>query len=75
MLFVKWNIIGLTRAERRKAMMKILMSVHPERVAKILFGEKKFEYRRIAAKQDVDSPIIYETTPVNRVVGKNTRSL
>ena len=50
--------------------MKMLMSIHPEHVAKILSGEKKFEYRRIAAKQDVDSLIIYETTPVQRVVAE-----
>lgn len=51
-------------------MRKILISINPEHVAKILSGEKKFEYRTKAAKQDVDSLIIYETTPVKRVVAE-----
>jgi len=46
------------------------MSIHPMHVAKILSGEKKYEYRRKAAKQDVDSLIIYETTPVKKVVAE-----
>ena len=49
-------------------MRKILISINPEHVAKILSGEKKFEYRTKDAKRDVDSLIIYETTPVKRVV-------
>ena len=51
-------------------MRKILISIHPEHVAKILSGEKKFEYRTKAPKRDVDSLIIYETTPVKRVVAE-----
>ena len=51
-------------------MRKILISINPEHVAKILSGEKKFEYRTKAAKQDVDSLVIYETTPVKRVVAE-----
>lgn len=51
-------------------MRKILISINPEHVAKILSGEKKFEYRTKAAKRDVDSLIIYETTPVKRVVAE-----
>ena len=51
-------------------MRKILISINPEHVAKILSGEKKFEYRTKAAKKDADSLIIYETTPVKRVVAE-----
>ena len=50
--------------------MKIIISINPEHVAKILSGEKKFEYRTKAAKKDVDSLIIYETTPVKRIVAE-----
>ena len=50
--------------------MKILISINPEHVAKILSGEKRFEYRTKAAKKDVDSLIIYETTPVKRIVAE-----
>ncbi len=51
-------------------MIKILISINPEHVAKILSGEKKYEYRTKAAKKDVHSLIIYETTPVKRVVAE-----
>lgn len=51
-------------------MRKILISINPRHVAKILSGEKKFEYRTKAAKKDAESLIIYETTPVKRVVAE-----
>lgn len=51
-------------------MRKILISINPEHVEKILSGEKRFEFRTKAAKKDVDSLIIYETTPVKRVVAE-----
>lgn len=49
---------------------KILISINPEHVENILNGSKKYEYRKIAAKQDISSIIIYETTPVKRVVAE-----
>ena len=51
-------------------MSKILISINPEHARKILSGEKKYEYRTKAAKRDVDSLIIYETTPIKRVVAE-----
>ena len=51
-------------------MRKILISINPEHVDSIISGIKKFEYRRKAAKQDVSSIIIYETTPIKRVVAE-----
>lgn len=51
-------------------MRKILISINPEHVAKILTGEKKFEYRTKIAQKDIDTLVIYETTPVKRVVGE-----
>ena len=51
-------------------MRKILISINPEHVDNIINGIKKFEYRRKAAKKDVSSIIIYETTPVKRVVAE-----
>ena len=50
--------------------MKILISINQEHVAKILSGEKRFEYRTKTAKKDVDPLIIYETTPVRRIVAE-----
>ena len=51
-------------------MKKILLSINPEHVSKILSGEKVFEYRTKVAKQDVKSLLIYETSPVKRVVAE-----
>ena len=51
-------------------MAKILISINPEHVEKILSGEKRFEYRTKAAKKDIDSLLIYETYPVKRVVAE-----
>lgn len=49
---------------------KILISINPEHVQNIIKGIKKYEYRKIAAKQDVSSIIIYETTPVKKIVAE-----
>lgn len=49
---------------------KIVISINPEYVKKIISGEKKYEYRTKAAKQDVDKIIIYETTPVKKIVAE-----
>ena len=51
-------------------MKKILISINPEHVENILSGIKKYEYRKVAAKDDISSIIIYETTPVKRVVAE-----
>lgn len=48
--------------------MKIIVSINPEYVEKILSGEKKFEYRTRVAKQQVDTLIIYATKPIMKVV-------
>ena len=49
---------------------KILISINPEHVNRIINGTKKYEYRTKAAKQDVKKIIIYETTPVKKVVAE-----
>ncbi len=49
---------------------KILISVNPEHVDNIIKGIKKYEYRRHVAKKDISSIIIYETTPIKRVVAE-----
>lgn len=49
---------------------KILISINPEHVQNIISGNKKYEYRKIAAKQDISTIIIYETTPVKRIVAE-----
>ena len=49
---------------------KIVISINPAYVKKIISGEKKYEYRTKAAKQDIDKIIIYETTPVKKIVAE-----
>lgn len=51
-------------------MRKIIISINPEHVQNIISGVKKYEYRKIAAKQNISAIIIYETSPVKRVVAE-----
>lgn len=52
-------------------MSKILMSIKPVYVEKILSGEKCFEYRKTLPKKNViDKIIIYSGVPVKKVVGE-----
>ncbi len=51
-------------------MSKVLISIKPEYVNKILNGTKKYEYRRMLAKKGVSSLIIYSTCPVMEIVGE-----
>ena len=51
-------------------MKKIIISINPEHVKNIINGTKKFEYRTKAAKNDVNKIIIYETTPIKKVVAE-----
>lgn len=50
-------------------MCRVLMSINPQYVEKIIEETKLFEYRRIKCKRDVSEIIIYETSPVCKVVG------
>lgn len=50
--------------------MKVLLSIKPEFVEKIIMGEKKFEYRRKIFKRDVESVLVYATSPWKVVVGE-----
>lgn len=51
-------------------MKKIIISVNPEHVNNIINGTKKYEYRTKTAKNDVNKLIIYETTPIKKVVAE-----
>lgn len=53
-------------------MSKILLSINPQYVDKILSGVKKYEYRTKVAKQDVDALVVYSTSPVKHVIGEAT---
>jgi len=49
---------------------KILLSINPEHVENILNGSKRYEYRKVKCKSDVDKIVIYSTSPVKLVVGE-----
>lgn len=46
----------------------VLLSVHPEHIANILSGRKKFEYRKIMPAQSVSHIVLYSTNPVKMIV-------
>ena len=48
----------------------IIISINPKHVLNIINNTKKFEYRKRAAKQDINKIIIYETVPVKKVVAE-----
>ena len=51
--------------------MKILLSIKPEFVEKIISGEKKFEFRKTLPKREgVTTVVVYSTMPVGRVIGE-----
>lgn len=51
-------------------MCSILISINPEYVERIFNGSKTFEFRRKPPKRAVDKILIYETSPVMKVVGE-----
>ena len=51
-------------------MSKILMSIKPEYVDKIFSGEKKYEYRKRMCKEQIDTIIVYSSSPIQKVVGE-----
>ncbi|MNC04589.1 50S ribosomal protein L22 [compost metagenome] len=53
-------------------MSKVLFSLKQEYYEKIISGEKKFEFRRRIFKRDVDSIVIYVTSPVKMVMAEFT---
>ena len=51
-------------------MSKMLLSIKPEYVDKILAGQKKYEFRKFHCREDVDTIVIYETAPIKKVIGE-----
>lgn len=50
--------------------MKVLLSIKPEFVEKLFSGEKKYEYRKVIFKKDVESIVVYSTKPQGMIVGE-----
>lgn len=51
-------------------MCQMLLSINPEHVENILLGVKRFEFRKVRCKSEVDKIIIYATSPVMQVVAE-----
>jgi len=51
-------------------MAQMLLSINPEHVENILLGTKRFEFRKVRCKSDVDKIIIYSTAPEKMVVAE-----
>ena len=51
-------------------MCQMLLSINTEHVENILLGKKKFEFRKVRCKNDIDKIIIYATHPVMQVVAE-----
>lgn len=50
--------------------MRVLLSIKPSFAHKIFSGEKQYEYRRVIFKQDVDSIVVYSTSPDAKIIGE-----
>lgn len=51
-------------------MTKMLLSINPEHVENILLGVKKYEYRKVRCKDNINKIVIYCTFPIMKVVGE-----
>lgn len=50
--------------------MRVLLSIKPKYVDKILFGEKKYEFRKIIFREEeVREMVIYSSSPMKKIVG------
>lgn len=50
--------------------MRMLLSINPQHVENILNGTKKYEYRKVRSRREVQRILIYSTAPVGHVVGE-----
>jgi type I restriction enzyme S subunit len=49
--------------------MNLIISIKPEFVSKIISGEKKYEFRRLIYRKEVDKIYIYQTLPHAGIIG------
>ncbi|WP_242841508.1 hypothetical protein [Faecalispora jeddahensis] len=48
----------------------MLLSINPEHVENIMLGTKRFEFRKVRCKAEIDKIIIYSTAPIQQVVAE-----
>lgn len=51
-------------------MNKLLLPINPVHINNIYSGVKKYEFRKIKCKQDIDTIVIYATSPIKKVVAE-----
>lgn len=51
-------------------MLNALFSIKPKYVNRIFSGEKKYEFRTTVCKKNISKIIIYETSPISKIVGE-----
>jgi len=51
-------------------MQRILLSIKPQYVRSILGGSKRYEFRKVKCRADIDTIVIYATAPLMQVVGE-----
>ena len=51
-------------------MLDVIFAIKPKYVEKIFSGEKRFEFRTTVSKRQINKMIIYETSPVSKIVGE-----
>ena len=49
--------------------MKVLLSVKPEYSQRIFAGTKRYEFRKVIFSRPVDTIVVYESSPTQRIVG------
>lgn len=51
--------------------MKLLLSIKPEYIQKIISGEKRYEFRKVVFKnRKVTDVIVYASRPISKIVGE-----
>lgn len=50
--------------------MRVLLSIKPEFADLIFSGKKHYEYRKQIFKQEVDTVVVYASSPVQKIIGE-----
>lgn len=56
--------------QNMQGMLNAIFSIKPEYVERIFSGEKKYEFRTTICKKTISKIIIYETSPISKIVGE-----
>ena len=62
--------MGTSTFRMLENMLSAIFSIKPEYVEKIFSNEKKFEFRTIVCKKQIKKILIYETSPMSKIVGE-----